>query len=153
MNLAAVLASAFCSYTGYLSTPARIPLQAELPEEDMDVRGGGAAAEDARIVKAGYESDDEAEEKRWPGHHISAAPMHLVSCSTARPAVLHTCCNHHDDSGHLQQQTSCSRIAADCVGYAGSVMQSCSCTLTTSKVPQKHLSNSLHVPPHDESQN
>ena len=48
----------------------------------MDVRGGGAAAEDARIVKPGYESDDEAEEKRWPGHHISAAPMHLVSCST-----------------------------------------------------------------------
>lgn len=44
------------------------------------MRGGGAAAEDARIVKPGYESDDEAEEKRWPGHHTSAAPMHLVSC-------------------------------------------------------------------------
>ena len=46
----------------------------------MDVRGGGAAAEDARIVKPGYESDDEADEKRWPGHHTSAAPMHLVRC-------------------------------------------------------------------------
>ena len=59
-------------------------LQAEAPEEDMDVRGGGAAAEDARIVKAGYESDDEAEEKLWPGHHTSAAPMHLVSCPRTR---------------------------------------------------------------------
>ncbi len=46
----------------------------------MDVRGGGAAAEDARIVKPGYESNDEADEKRWPGHHTSAAPMHLVRC-------------------------------------------------------------------------
>ncbi|CAL5222017.1 g4307 [Coccomyxa viridis] len=52
-------------------------VKAEPPEEDMDVRGGGAAADDARIVKPGYESDDEADEKRWPGHHTSAAPMHL----------------------------------------------------------------------------
>lgn len=28
-------------------------------EEDMDVRGGGAAAEDARVVKQGYESEDD----------------------------------------------------------------------------------------------
>ncbi len=67
---------AWCS----LDTSRLIWLQAEPPEEDMDVRGGGAAADDARIVKPGYESDDEADEKRWPGHHTSAAPMHLVSC-------------------------------------------------------------------------
>lgn len=57
-------------------------LQAEAPEEDMDVRGGGAAADDARIVKPGYESDDEDEGKRWPGHHTSATPTHLVSHSS-----------------------------------------------------------------------
>ena len=28
-------------------------------DEDMDVRGGGAAAEDARVVKQGYESEDD----------------------------------------------------------------------------------------------
>jgi hypothetical protein len=34
--------------------------QAERPEDDPDVRGGGRAAEDARIVKgADYASDDE----------------------------------------------------------------------------------------------
>ncbi|CAL8465253.1 g4788 [Coccomyxa elongata] len=37
--------------------PAHI--KAEDPEEDMDVRGGGQAAEERRIVKDGYESDDE----------------------------------------------------------------------------------------------
>ena len=36
------------------------PAQAERPEDDPDVRGGGRAAEDARIVKgADYASDDE----------------------------------------------------------------------------------------------
>ena len=36
------------------------PSQAERPEDDPDVRGGGRAAEDARIVKgADYASDDE----------------------------------------------------------------------------------------------
>ena len=32
-------------------------MQAEPPEEDMDVRGGGPAADDRRIVKDGYASD------------------------------------------------------------------------------------------------
>lgn len=61
--------------------------QAEAPEEDMDVRGGGAAADDARIVKPGYESDDEEEPRRWPGHHTSATPAHLV-----RSLHLLDCC-------------------------------------------------------------
>ena len=49
----------------------------------MDIRGGGAAADDARIVKPGYESDDEGDEpKRWAGYHTASAPGgHLVSMS------------------------------------------------------------------------
>ena len=59
--------------------------QAEPPEEDMDVRGGGAAADDARIVKPGYESDDEGDEpKRWAGYHTASAPGgHMVSPSAS----------------------------------------------------------------------
>ena len=34
-------------------------MQAEEPEEDMDVRGGGIAADERRIIKEGYESGDE----------------------------------------------------------------------------------------------
>lgn len=58
-------------------------LQAEPPEEDLDVRGGGAAADDARIVKPGYESDDDEEggsTKRWAGHHTTAFTP-LVRCT------------------------------------------------------------------------
>ena len=83
-----------------LSMTCLTRMQAEAPEEDMDVRGGGAAAEDARIVKPGYESDDEAEEKRWPGHHTSAAPMHLVRRSTCGAYFAVYCLQasggHHD---------------------------------------------------------
>ena len=59
--------------------------QAEAPEEDMDIRGGGAAADDARIVKPGYESDDEGDEpKRWAGYHTASAPGgHMVSPSAS----------------------------------------------------------------------
>ena len=51
----------------------------------MDVRGGGAAADEARIVKPGYESDDEGDEpKRWAGYHTASAPGgHMVSPSAS----------------------------------------------------------------------
>ena len=56
-------------------------LQAEEPEEDMDVRGGGQAAEERRIVKDGYESDDE-EAKPFVNERIAGEIP-----STVPPAV------------------------------------------------------------------
>ena len=38
-------------------------MQPELPEEDMDVRGGGAAYDDVRIDRDGYGSDAEVDSR------------------------------------------------------------------------------------------
>ncbi len=49
-------------------------------EEDMDVRGGGAAAEDARVTRAGYESEDDeaARPLRHCDHDMPDAQPHAV---------------------------------------------------------------------------
>lgn len=59
-------------------------------EEDMDVRGGGAAAEDARVTRAGYESQDDeaARPLRHCDHDMPDAQPHAVR--THGPATLGT---------------------------------------------------------------
>ena len=58
--------------------------QAELPDEEMEVRGGGPAFEDRRTVKEhDYESDED--EKAAKRHQSSqASPRH----ASAEPKVL-----------------------------------------------------------------
>jgi histone deacetylase 1/2 len=60
------------------------PVQAapELPEEEMEVRGGGQAYDDARRVRDGDESDDDA----GPLHRDDTAGPPAVKAEAAAPA-------------------------------------------------------------------
>lgn len=48
----------------------------DAPEEDPDVRGGGQAHDEARIVKDGYDSDEEADDGRG-ARRVSAVLVRL----------------------------------------------------------------------------
>jgi hypothetical protein len=63
-------------------------LQAEEPEEDMDVRGGGTAADERRIVKEGYESDDE-EAKPFVNERVAGEIPSTIPSAVRPPAMHH----------------------------------------------------------------
>ena len=62
-------------------------------EEDMDVRGGGAAAEDARVVKQGYESEDDEAPRplRHRDDDMLDAPPGAVRVGEADMAGVRAC--------------------------------------------------------------
>jgi hypothetical protein len=62
----------------------------DLEEEDMDVRGGGQAAEDRRIVKDGYESDED-ETKPQINKEMVAGEVPSTAPSLVRPSSWTIC--------------------------------------------------------------
>ena len=86
-----------------------LSLQAELPEEDMDVRGGGGAADQERITKDdGYGSDNEVDSRNdaiWNANRQNSATS-PVNRSIAALAAMHA---QDEDSSEAAQPSGTTR--------------------------------------------